>query len=140
MLSHFSCNSLWPYGLYSARLLCPWDSPGKNTGVGCHALFQGIFPTQGLNTCLLCLLHWQESSLPQCHLGRLTENIKNPPRSYLFSQEWPDEMYLLLYQELLYCKSSSPESLNTFKTILLGIQLSALMKSFFTVFNVVLLL
>ena len=33
-----------------ARLLCPWDSLGKNTGVGCHALLQGIFPTQGLNT------------------------------------------------------------------------------------------
>ena len=30
-----------------SRLLCPWDSPGKNTGVGCHFLFQGIFPTQG---------------------------------------------------------------------------------------------
>ena len=30
-----------------ARLLCPWDSPGKNTGVGCHALLYGIFPTQG---------------------------------------------------------------------------------------------
>ena len=28
-------------------LLCPWDSPGKNTGVGCHALLQGIFPTLG---------------------------------------------------------------------------------------------
>ena len=35
-------------------LLCPWDSPGKNTGVGCHALRQGIFPTQGSNLCLLC--------------------------------------------------------------------------------------
>ena len=32
-----------------ARLLCPWDSPGKITGVGCHALLQGIFLTQGLN-------------------------------------------------------------------------------------------
>ena len=40
-----------------ARLLCPWDSPGKNTGVGCHALPQGIFPTQGSNLSLLCLLH-----------------------------------------------------------------------------------
>ena len=29
--------------------LCPWDSPGKNTGVGCRALLQGIFPTQGSN-------------------------------------------------------------------------------------------
>ena len=28
---------------------CPWDFPGKNTGVGCHFLLQGIFPTQGSN-------------------------------------------------------------------------------------------
>ena len=40
------------------------DSPGTNTGVGCHALLQGIFLTQGLNLRLLCLLHWQASSLP----------------------------------------------------------------------------
>ena len=39
------------------------DSPGKNTGVGCHSLFQGIFPTQGLNPHLLCLLHWLMGSL-----------------------------------------------------------------------------
>ena len=37
-----------PYGLQPARLLYPWNSPGMNTGVGCHALLQGIFPTQGL--------------------------------------------------------------------------------------------
>ena len=48
----------------SARLLCPWDSPGKNTEVGCHALLQEIFPTQGSNLCLLYLLHWQVGSLP----------------------------------------------------------------------------
>ena len=42
-------HGLWP----TARLLCPWDSPGKNTGVGCHAFFQRIFPTQGLNPGLL---------------------------------------------------------------------------------------
>ena len=35
------------------RLLCPWDSPCKNTGVGCHALLQGIFLTQGSNLHLL---------------------------------------------------------------------------------------
>ena len=40
-------SSLWPRVLYPIRLLCPWDSPGKNTGVGCRFLFQGIFPTQG---------------------------------------------------------------------------------------------
>ena len=44
------------YGLYPARPLCPWDSPGKNTGVNYCALLQGIFPTQGLNLCLLLLL------------------------------------------------------------------------------------
>ena len=42
----------------------PWDSPGKNTGVGYHALLQGIFPTQGPNPSLLCLLHWQVCFLP----------------------------------------------------------------------------
>ena len=41
-----------PYGLQLTRLLCPWDSPGKNTGVGCHALLQRTFLTQGLNPCL----------------------------------------------------------------------------------------
>ena len=40
-----------------------WDSPGKNTGVGCHALLQGIFLTQGSNLCLLCLLCWQTGYL-----------------------------------------------------------------------------
>ena len=39
--------------------LGPWDSRGKNTGEGCHALLQGIFPTQGLNLHFLRLLHWQ---------------------------------------------------------------------------------
>ena len=43
--------------LQPPRLLCPWDSPGKNIGVGCHALLQGIFPTQESNPHLLCLLH-----------------------------------------------------------------------------------
>ena len=33
-------DSLWPHGLKPARLLCPWDSPGKNIGVGCHFLLQ----------------------------------------------------------------------------------------------------
>ena len=35
-----------PNGLLLARLLCPWDFPGKNTGVGCHFLLQGIFLTR----------------------------------------------------------------------------------------------
>ena len=54
-------DSLRPHGLQPASLLCPWDSPGKNTGAGCHFLLQGIFPTQESN---LHLLHWQVDSLP----------------------------------------------------------------------------
>ena len=52
----------------STRLFCLWDSPDKNTAVGCHSLLQGIFPTQGWNP---HLLHLQVDSLPQHHLGSL---------------------------------------------------------------------
>ena len=60
-----SCPTLQRHGLQPARLLCSWNSPGKNTGVGCHFLLQGIFPTQGSN-----------SGLPRCrqilyHLSHL---------------------------------------------------------------------
>ena len=44
---------LQPHGLQLARLLCPRDFPGKNTGVDCHFLLQGNFPTPGVNPCLL---------------------------------------------------------------------------------------
>ena len=50
----------------SFRLLCPQNSPGKNTGVCSHSLLQGIFQTQGSN---LRLLNWQADSLPLSHLG-----------------------------------------------------------------------
>ena len=60
------CNSLRPRGLQHTRLLCPWEFPGKYTGVDCRFLLQGIFPTQGLN---VHLLHWQADSLPLSHQG-----------------------------------------------------------------------
>ena len=47
VLSAITWAVLQPQGLQPTRLLCPWDSPGKNTGVGCHALLQGIFPHPG---------------------------------------------------------------------------------------------
>ena len=68
-------GSLWRYGLYPTRLLCPWDSPDKNNGVGCHALLQGIFLNQGLNLCLLHLLHWQLCSLPLVPPGKHCDAI-----------------------------------------------------------------
>jgi len=52
------------------RLLYPWDTPGTNTGVGCHTLLQGVVQTQGSNLCLLCLLFLQASSLPLAPPGK----------------------------------------------------------------------
>ena len=66
-------DTLWRYGLQSAGLLCPWDFPGKNTGVGCRSLLQGIFLTQGQNSDVVCLLHWQESSSPLLPAGKPTQ-------------------------------------------------------------------
>ena len=58
VLSHFShvrlFVTLWTV---ASRLLCPWESPGKNTRVVCHAFFQGIFLIHSSNPCLLLLLH-----------------------------------------------------------------------------------
>ena len=55
MLNRFSRVRLFvtPWAIVHQAPLCPWDSPGKNTGVGCHFLLQEIFPTQGLNPGLL---------------------------------------------------------------------------------------
>ena len=57
-------DSLQSHGLQAPRLLRLWNFPGKNTGVGCHFLLQGIFPTQGSNPCLLGVMHWQADSFP----------------------------------------------------------------------------
>ena len=56
------------------RLLC-WAFPGKNTGMGCHFLLQGIFPTQGLNSPLLCFLHWQADSWPSEPPGKPVQAV-----------------------------------------------------------------
>ena len=61
--------SLQACGLQLTQLPCLWNFPGKNTGVGCHFLLQGIFLTQRSNTHLLCLPHWQADSLPLHPLG-----------------------------------------------------------------------
>ena len=55
-------NSLWPCGLECIRLLCPWESPGKSTGMLCPAILQGIFPSQGSHLGLLYLLHRRVST------------------------------------------------------------------------------
>ena len=59
--------------------------------MGCYALLQGVFPTQGLNPHLLCLLHWQGSSLPLSHQG-------SSPRRYACGQRhvkrWPTSLII----------------------------------------------
>ena len=57
-------DSLQPRGPQPTGLLYPWNSPGKNTGVGCLSLLQGISPPQGSNPHFLHLLHGQAFSLP----------------------------------------------------------------------------
>ena len=57
---------LWPHGLWPTRLLWPWDSPGKDTGVGFHFLLEEIFPTPRSN---LCHLHDRQTVYPQSHRG-----------------------------------------------------------------------
>ena len=73
MLSH-SCHArrfaiLWAVAC-QAPLSMGFSRQEWDAGVGCHFLLQGIFPTQGSNLSLLCLLHWQESSLPLAPPGK----------------------------------------------------------------------
>ena len=97
-------DSLWLYQLPSTRLLWPWDSPGKNTGVGCHALLQGIFPTQGSNQRLLGLLHWQALVL----LGKSLCLASSPltPLNYSLYPKWKFWLSTILsfqHPRILYC-------------------------------------
>ena len=96
-------NSLQPHGLQPTRILCPWDFPGKDSGVGCHFLLQGIFPTQGLNP---GLLHCRQIPYHQNHQGSpelclLRANYKVMGR---FSTVWRAGMpNLHIVQGELYC-------------------------------------
>ena len=68
-------GSFWPLGLQPTRLPCPWDSPGKNTGVDSHCLLLGIFLIQCLS-----LLHWEAGSLPLAP----PENLKSTTPKFKF--------------------------------------------------------
>ena len=96
-----------PWTVAHQASLCPWDSAGKNTGVGCHALLWGIFPTQGSNLHLLWLLpfrqilyHWapREACLP-------------PPSSHLILNTSPKRTQLLqVPKHLLAQETQSPQA------------------------------
>jgi len=72
-----SCLPLLLHGLLAVMLLCPWNFPGKNTGVGCHFVPKGIFLTQGLNLHGLYLLHLQVYSLLLHHLESQNVSLWN---------------------------------------------------------------
>ena len=130
VVSHF----LWLQGPRPTGLLCPWDSPGKNTGVGCHALFQGIFPVLGLNPHLLCLLHcrqilyhwaprgaqWEsshrnqpaqsQSFLIMSPVPSLSSLVSFHPHSFLYPIFDLPPTVLLIYPNLLSHSSPHPPS------------------------------
>ena len=88
-LSHSVLSySLRPHGLQPTRFPCPWDSPGTNTGVGCHFFPQGIFLAQKLNPCLLCLLH--------CRLFFTAESPGKPKREIYIWDKVFKRKYLIL--------------------------------------------
>ena len=86
-----SCLTLQSHGLLPARLLCPWNSPGKNTGVDRHALLQGIFPTQRSNSIqspryrqvLYHLSHQGSPYLPYLDFYGLTIHLSTLPSIHL---------------------------------------------------------
>ena len=83
-------NSGWPRGLSPTSLLCPCSSLGKSTGMGCHALLQGIFPTQGWNPRLSRVLHWHEASSSLVPCGRPC--VHTPRLLYPFLCWWTSRL------------------------------------------------
>ena len=91
-----------------ARLLCPWVSPGKNTGVGCHFLLQRIFPTQRLNPgLLLCrqiLYHLSHRGSPGLHAHF---QMKDYVYSYFFSiKVWKRNYFVQSVENVLSARRS----------------------------------
>ena len=84
-------DSLWLHGLQPTRLLCPWDFPSKDTGLGCHFLLQGIFPNQGSNP---GLLHYRQI-LYQLKSTCKNESIKECVciYIYIYRYDWLTSLY-----------------------------------------------
>ena len=96
-----SLVSLLPYRLEPTRLLCPWGFPGKNTGVACHFLLQKIFLTQGSNSCLLCLLHCRQLSLPLSHQASPNWMVACPQQRYVHALT-PEIMNVNLFRKKVF--------------------------------------
>ena len=93
----------------ACRLLCPWDFPGRNTGVGCDFLLQGIFLTQGSNSQLLWIMQWQMDSLLLHHLRILAHKEA-------FSNRWFRDFTLVGANMLRATLSSTTRKQNCFRS------------------------
>ena len=89
VLSHNSHVQLFAT-LWTGALHAPLSMglSGKNTGVGCHALLQGIFLTQGLNLRLSYLPHWQAGSWPLAPPGKFTRGMPRPTQRAAVKGQW----------------------------------------------------
>ena len=112
-------SSLQPLGLWPTRLLCPCNSSGKNTGVGCHAPFQKFFPNHRSTPSFLHLLHWQADSLPLSHMG-------SPSRVYMYPQT--HQVVYIKYVQLSVCASYLIKQFNFFfqevRPVLTGVNMT----------------
>ena len=83
-LFSFCCLAakLCPTLLQPARLLCPWAFPGKNTGVGCHVLLQGMFLTQGSNPCLCTKGRFLNPEPPYTSMKKISLNTYTHSHTY----------------------------------------------------------
>ena len=90
MLSHFSHVRLFAtlWTVQPSRFLCPWNSAGKNTGVSCHFLLQGIFPNQGSNPSLLASCTGRWVLYHQHHLGTLLNFFCMTCEAFMIRAPW----------------------------------------------------
>ena len=76
--------------LIKDRLLCPWNSSGKNTGVGCHSLLQGILPDPGVES---CLLNCRQTFYSLSHQGSSSSSLCTEQRTF---RTWPHPVIPLI--------------------------------------------
>ena len=116
--------SLQPHGLQPTRLLCPWDFPGKDMGVGCHFLLQGILLTQEL---YLGLLHCRQI------LYQLSYQESSEMKLSGFSLKYPGIFLGLYSSKLLWPQSFAGISLRTWLVLVLNYAFSEFTCSLFSI-------
>ena len=102
-------DSLWPQEPQPTTLPCPWNSPGKTTGVGCHRLLKG---SSWLRDHTRVSLHWQADSLPLSHQG----SPQSPQSNMTSENNSPPTQILSANGKELACTQPSNEASNLSKT------------------------